>query len=269
MSSSQRAELLQAEQALLPYIVSAEAQIVKKATLEAYFQMIPSKHAAFVAFFVLLALTVISLAILFFSHMWALLLVPLTTFLLMLGYVFRLHVIYQPQKKSYYDAMQFLLVISPLLLAAALYSVLGSTLSGPQAALIPIVFVVADVVCLLIQTFGVRGLVSSDQTKIANGLVWLIVGMGLAVLVNVLFLIAVLAYANTMFATVAPILVTILIFSAVLLLVRNVYRLQEFVYERIYFKDDQTDTKNEKLFYALDFAPIAVIVVLLCVFQLI
>lgn len=268
MSSLQRAELLQAEQALLPYIVSAEAQIVKKATLEAYFQMIPSKHAAFVAFFVLLALTVISLAILFFSHMWALLLVPLTTFLLMLGYVFRLHVIYQPQK-SYYDAMQFLLVISPLLLAAALYSVLGSTLSGPQAALIPIVFVVADAVCLLIQTIGVRGLVSSDQTQIANGLVWLIVGMGLAVLVNVLFLIAALAYANTMFATVAPILVTILIFSAVLLLVRNVYRLQEFVYERIYFKDDQTDTKNEKLFYALDFAPIAVIVVLLCVFQLI
>lgn len=263
LSSSQRDAHLEVEQSILPYVEAAESEAVRQMKLRALFRTIPSKDAAFTAFFVMMALTVITLIIPFITHIWVMLLVPLTTFLLMLAYLFRMHVIYDPERSSY-NAMQFLLIVSPLVLAAALFSILGIV---TNVYWIPVFFVITDILCLIIQTLGVRGILSSDRDHILNGLDYLIAGMGLALVANVLFLISILCYSKTIYATYAPILVTLLVIATILFIVRNVYRFHEFINARIRIKEDQMGTKNEKLFYAVDFVPIVGIVVILAIVQ--
>ena len=230
--------------------------------------MIPSKNAAITALLILLVLTVITLVLPFYSHMWVLLLVPLTTFLLVIGYFFRLRVIYDPERYFYYKAMQFFLVVSPLVLAAAIYAILGGLIS---TSWVPIVYVIADIICLLVQGVGVRGIVNAnDQDDIAKGLNILIVGMVLALLINLMFLFTIKSFSNELFAKFAPITVTLLVLATLFLLVRNVYRFQEFIYERMHVYDNPREaTNNETIFYTLDFFPIVAIVVILSVYQLV
>jgi hypothetical protein len=194
-----------------------------------------------------------------------------------IGYLFRMLMIHHP-RQSYFVAMQMLLVIPPIVLAAVLYACLGGLLSSGW---IPVVFVIVDIVCFIVQMIGVKGLTSTDKTQFSNGLIYLVSGMALAVLANVIFLFLIFAYIGPLYATVAPILITLLVLATIFMLVRNVYRLQEFVVDLIRTKDnDGSDSitapkghslpkgsANEKLFYLLDFGALTLVVLILAVFQ--
>ena len=156
--------------------------------------------------------------------------------------------------------MQFLLVIPPIVLAAVVYASLGALL--PNGLWIPVVFVLIDIACFIVQMIGVKGLTSEDKAQFSTGLNFLISGMSLAVLANVLFLFAIFAYIGPLSATVAPILITLLVLATIFMLVRNVHSLQGLVSARI-----RSPPINEKLFYLLDFGSLTLVVVILAVFQ--
>jgi hypothetical protein len=178
--------------------------------------------------------------------------------------MFRLLMIHDPHP-SYFMAMQFLLVIPPIVLAAVLYASLGGLL--PSGLWIPVIFVLIDIVCFIVQMIGVKGLTSEDKTQFSTGLNFMMSGMALAVLANVMFLIVIFAYIGPLSATVAPILITLLVLATIFMLVRNVHSLQGLVSTRIRKDGDESPTVNEKLFYLFDFGSLTSVVIILAVFQ--
>jgi putative effector of murein hydrolase len=267
LSSSQREAVLQAGETLLPYVISAQNEYIKDATLEAYFDYDPSKNAAIVTFFILLVLTVFTFILPFFSHMWVLLLVPLSTLLLLVGYLYRLRMLYDPDRSDY-RAMQFFLVVGPLILAAAIYAALGELIS---ASWVPIIYVLIDIIIVVVQATGVKRITSAtDKDEIDSGLNILIIGKAMALLENIVFLLTIFVLSKNVLSKFAPIMVTLLVLATLLMLVRNVYRFQEFISKKRHLYDDSSEReKSEKIFYAFDLFPILAIVVILSVFQLV
>ena len=235
-----------------------------------YFHEIPDARLAIFAFYALLVASVAALIVTLLTQQWYLLLVPLTGFLIAAGYAYRASMIANPRLFAF-AAMQMLLIVPPLLLAAANYTCLGKALlmnGNSKKSLVrwlPAFFIVFDVVCLFIQIFGVTYLTKADPTKISTGLNLILAGLALALVVNAVF-VGALLYTHKFTNASSDIWIYLYVTTACLL-VRNTYRFVEFIQSKSAKGTGNAGylASHELYLYLFDFAMIFVCLIVFLV----
>ena len=133
------------------------------ATVYLYYHYIPKQAPAVVAIIVFLALGLVNLAITFKTKAWFMLIVALTAFLEVGGFIFRIAVLHDPTIGNV-AITQALLIISPILLALVDYEAVGKLMKLGQGTgrlrpgLVAKLFFGSDILCLLIQVGGLAWL---------------------------------------------------------------------------------------------------------------
>ena len=228
--------------------------------LERYFHEIPDKRLALFAFYTLLIVYAACLVITIWTKCWFMLLVPLTGFLVAIGFAYRASMISNP-RISAFTAMQLLIIVPPLLLAAANYECLGKCLSK-SIYWLPIIFIIVDVICLLIQIFGVTYLTKKTPQKINQGLNIMLVGLLLALLVNIAFVVIMVYFQKSTTTIISKEIWIAMYVTMGCLLVRNIYRFIEFVESKY---GSGYLASHEIYMYILDFAMIFACIIILSV----
>ena len=242
------------------------------ATVYLYYHYIPKQSPAVVAIFVFLALGLINLAITFKTKAWFMLIVALTAFLEVGGFIFRVAVLHNPTIGNV-AITQALLVISPIFLALVDYEAVGKLMKLGQGTgrlrpgLVAKLFFGSDILCLLIQVGGAG--MTAKQTPTAQRLSRNLLIAGLALQLGFFSLFTVLTvyvHQNRKYnLRGVPALrnVWICLYSTIIILyIRSIYRLIEFVAG--YHSAVAT---KELYFYILDFLMIVLCVVLFSVYH--
>ena len=251
-------------------MVEQEQMKTKDFILMRYFHEIPDKKLALLSMVLLLIASFISLMVTLWTKCWFMLLVPITGFLVAAGYYYRLCTISDP-KVLYFAAMQILLIVSPLLLAAANYECLGKAMKHADGILsntmlwMPMLFLIFDIICLLIQLFGGSLLTNKDPTKMKLGVNLILIGIILALVVNVLFIGTLLYINSNVTFNIRSELWVALYVTMILLLVRNVYRFIEFIQSKTSSTGEGFLASHEFYMYLLDFSIIFVCLVIFTV----
>ena len=214
-------------------VVQEQSVASQNVVLMQYFHEIPDKRMALLAMVLLLIASFTTLVVTFWTQCWFMLLVPITGFLIALGYAYRLCMINNP-KLIYFAAMQLLLIVSPLLLAAANYECLGKAMKNATGISsnilwLPLGFLLFDIICLIIQFIGGSFLTNKDPKKLKLGVNMIIVGIFLALVLNVLFIGALIYINSTTALNIRQELWIALYATMICLLVRNIYRFVEFI----------------------------------------
>ena len=228
--------------------------------LTRFFHEIPDEQLALLAMILLIVVSIISLTVTLWTRCWFMLLVPITGFLIAFGYYCRICMISNP-KIVYFAVMQILLIVPPLLLAAANYECLGQALRGDNY--IPIAFIAFDIICLAIQLFGGSLLTSKDPVKLKLGINAILVGIVLATIANVAF-IGILIYMNSKMSLKYELLIA-LYATMSLLLLRNVYRLIEFLQSKQTRDGSGFLASHEMYMYLFDFSTVFVCLIIFTV----
>ena len=218
-------------------------------------------------------------------RMWPMYLIPLTAGMEALGYYFRIDAAHNANVGNLTTSLLFLLV-PPILSAVVDYVTVGQllTIAGKMSTLgclhpqyIAAFFLTADVLCLGVQGSAAPYLTNHNVDQALKGQKIVVAGLALQLFVFVVF--GCIAIAAAMLPAYHKHGVAIasgwrirLIFARLLtsiglLLLRNCYRLYEFVYERDLLTSTVAIEIPEWQFYAFDAIPIFVCYSLLTIFH--
>lgn len=235
-----------------------------------YFHEIPDKNLALLALVLLLIVSVISFGLSLWTKSAFTLFIPLTGFLIAAGYACRLHMISNP-KLFTFAAMQILLIVPALFLAAVNYTCFGRVINMRRSRSSKVMlwmsslgFIIFDILCLIIQSFGGTLLTNKDPKIMKVGINLILVGILLAVIVNVFF-IGTLIYINTTMSFEVNTNVWIALYVTMgCLLVRNIYRAIEFVQNYISKNGIGYLSSHEIYMYIFDFTMLFICFVVFC-----
>ena len=199
-----------------------------------FFHEIPDPKIARLASVALLISSSVALIVTIWTRCWFMLLVPLTGFLIAAGYVYRVTTISEPTMSNVVK-MQILLIVPPVLLAAANYACLSYALrhahklGKPWFSRLPTLFIVSDIACLLLQMSGAPFLANKDPAKMRIGAYVILVGVLLALAVNLLFMGVIVYMHFTMTFNIRPEFWTCLYATMICLTIRNIFRTIQFI----------------------------------------
>lgn len=255
-------------------------------SLTQLFGLVPNKNYAIMAASTLYALAAICLLITLFTayhtSSWFTLLIAVGCAIVATGFIMRLKLTTSSEapKLRTFVIMQIMIFVSPLLLAAANYKCLSNAADPFTTPGIvfwaPLLFILADIVCLVVQMTGASML--SDVTKAKTATNLLLIGSYMAVAVNAIF-VAVLLYTQiaTSRGPVVPKEVFVALYvTTALLAVRNVYHIVELSSdsntenfapiedEHAPKVDSIKPQKSEVLTYLFDFAVIVACMLFYC-----
>lgn len=232
--------------------------------LQKIFHEIPDKNLAMFALILLIIISFIILIITFVTKCWFMLLVPITGFLIAAGYAFRIATMSNPTMFNI-GAMHMLLIVPPLLFAVANYECLGKVMKSKNSTSkiiywIPILFIIIDVVCLLMQIYGVTFL--TNPAKINTGLNYMLGGLVLAIIVNIIFIVMLISLtSNVQFGLKKEFWICLYV-TMILLLIRNVYKCIEFIQSRF---GNKYLASHEIYMYLFDFTMLFICLILFAV----
>ena len=220
---------------------------------------VPDEKIANLAILLLIVISCVLLVITVISKTWFMLLLPITGFLIAGGYSYRIATISNPTIENY-RYMYMLLIVPALLLAVVNYKCIGKITNNK---LLIISFIIIDILCLFIQIYGVTYLTEIDPTKIHTGLNYIMAGLIFAIIVNIIFIGLVIKIQNSLnFPREFWICIYV---TMILLLLRNIYKLVEFIQSRR-SKNGQGYLSNHELYmYLFDFSIIFVALVIFAV----
>lgn len=235
-------------------MVSQEQVILKK-----IFNEVPDKKIATLAMIMLIAISCVLLVITFITQCWFMLLLPITGFLIAGGYAFRIAMISDPSTTNI-GGMFMLLIVPALLLAIANYECIGKI---TKASMLPIIFIIIDILCLLLQIYGATTLTNTNPNKVHTGLNFIMIGLVLAIIINIFFIFILFkVQKNIKFPREFWICLYVTMF---LLLIRNIYKLVEFIQSRMSTNGHGYIASHEIYMYLFDFSTIFVSLVIFAV----
>ena len=231
----------------------------EQAVLIKIFHEVPDKNLANLAMILLICISCVLLVVTVITKSWFMLILPITGFLIAGGYAFRIAMISDPSIKNI-GGMYMLLIVPALLLALANYECIGKI---TDAKLIPIIFIIIDILCLLLQIYGATTLTSTNVNTIHTGLNFILAGLLLAIIVNIFFIFILFkVQKNTNFPREFWICLYV---TMILLLTRNVYKSIEFIQSRMTSDGQGYIATHEIYMYLFDFSTIFVSLVIFTV----